>query len=46
MKLEVKGQPFVVYFLKFEGPGLLLTILFFFASLIIVIIIDYALAMV
>jgi hypothetical protein len=42
MKLEVKGQPFVVYF---PGPGLLLTNLFFFASLIIVIIVDYALAM-
>ena len=46
MKLEVKGQPFVVYFLKFEGPGFLLTTLCFFGGLIIVIIVDSTLEMV
>jgi hypothetical protein len=30
--LEVKGQPVVVYFLKFEGPGLLLTTLRLYGS--------------
>ena len=42
----MKGQPFVVYFLKFEGPGFLLTTLCFFGGLIIVIIVDSASAMV
>jgi hypothetical protein len=36
----------VIYFLKFEGPGFLLTTLRFFGGLIIVIIVDSASAMV